>query len=77
MKTKIQAEIQAQKLINYNMQISNKLRLKAENLKYPKTAAKKIIYFNKQDQLLELSKMYEIRGRKSWAAYKNNPLYFY
>ena len=77
MKTKKQAEKQAQKLINYNMKISNKLRLKAETLKYPKTVDKKIIYFNKKDQLIKLSEMYEIRGRKCWAAYKNNPLYFY
>ena len=77
MKTQKQVENQAQKLLNYNMKISNKLRLKAENLKYPKTVDKKIIYFNKKDQLIELSKMYEIRGRKCWAAYRMNPLYFY
>lgn len=77
MKTKKQAEIQAQKLIDYNMQKSINLRKKAENLKRPKNVQKRIEYFNKEYKLLELSKMYEVRGRKCWAAYKNNPLYFY
>ena len=79
MKTKAQAETQAQKLIDYNIKIATiilKEVVKLENKPRLKDVQKRINRMNKITMLKASALMYEKRGRKAWALYKNNPIYW-
>lgn len=79
MKTKETAKAQAYKILTYNLNVAQRHLEYAQRLSNkPKTkdVQRHLNRMDKIDSLERTAKMYESRGRKAWANYLNNPLYW-
>lgn len=79
MKTILEAKNQAQRVLSYNMQMSNTFRILAEKMyskRIPKTVVLRVSQINETYRLNKLADMYEQRGQKAWGLFLNNPNYY-